>query len=336
MTTLLTGASGFLGAHTAAALLARGERVRALVRTPSRLADALSPLGLDVGDDRLDVVAGDMTDEAAVRRAVEGCDAVVHAAATYSFRRRDAAAMTDQNTRGTLTVLGAALDAGVGHALHVSSTVALTRPGGHVLDGSSPVGDGMGAYSRSKVASEKVARALQDQGAPVSVINPGGILGPHDPYVGETDAIVRQVLRDRLPVWPRGTLQWVDVRDAAAVLAALLDHAPGGRWMIPGETMRTPHTLLRELTGRRLPARVLPAGAVAALATPGYLTGWSVLPGEVEGIRIWGCANSVDDTATTATLGLTARPQRESVADTVRWLVEAGQLTPRQAGDLAP
>ena len=57
MTTLLTGASGFLGAHTVAALLERGERVRAFVRTPSKLASALAPLGLSPDDDRIEVVA---------------------------------------------------------------------------------------------------------------------------------------------------------------------------------------------------------------------------------------------------------------------------------------
>ena len=70
MTTLLTGASGFLGAHTVAALLERGERVRAFVRTPSKLASALTPLGLSVDDDRIEVVAG--ADDRRRRRAERG------------------------------------------------------------------------------------------------------------------------------------------------------------------------------------------------------------------------------------------------------------------------
>lgn len=332
MTTLITGASGFLGAHTTAALLDAGEDVRAYVRTPAKLDAALSPLGLSADDDRIDVVSGDMTDAEVVARAAQGCSAVVHAAATYSFRRRDAERMRQANVRGTEVVLRAGVDAGAAHVIHVSSTVALTRPGGHVLDGTSPLGDGLGPYSRSKVDSEVVARAMQDDGAPVSVMNPGGVIGPHDPYLGESDEIVQQVLRGRLPVWPRGSLQWVDVRDAAATVVALLRGEPGRRWMVPGETFTRPHALLSTVTGRRLRAPVAPAGLVAAVATPGYLTGWPFLPGAVEGIRIFGCANSVDASATTQELGVTARPLLESLEDTVQWLAEAGHVSVRQAG----
>ncbi len=333
MTTLLTGASGFLGAHTVAALLERGERVRAFVRTPSRLASALAPLGLDVEDDRIEVTdGGDMTDPAAVRAAVAGCDAVVHAAATYSFRRSDRTAMMRDNTAGTEAVLGAARDAGCRVAVHVSSTVALARPGGVTLDHRSPLGPGHGPYSDSKVASERIARRMQEAGDPVTIVNPGGVVGPHDPYLGETNEVVVQVLQGRQPVFPRGRQQFVDVRDVAAVIVAALDHAPGGRHLVPGHDFEVPHEALRRVTGRRLPVRTLPAGLVAGLATPGYLTGWSFLPGSVEGVRISACRNSVDAAQTTADLGVSAREQDEALTDTVRWLVEAGHVPAKLAG----
>jgi dihydroflavonol-4-reductase len=335
VTTLLTGASGFLGAHTLAVLLESGDRVRAYVRTPSKLGAALSPLGLSVDDERIDVVRGDMTDGQAVRRAVEGCEYVVHAAATFSYQRRDAESMRRDNAEGAGAVLRAARDAGA-HAVHVSSTVALTRPGGHVLDGASPLGPGFGPYSGSKVASERVARDLQEEGAAVSIVNPGGILGPHDPYLGESDATIAAILKGRLPTWPRGALQWVDVRDVAAVVVALRGHRPGGRWLIPGENITTPHEGLRVVTGRRLPCVSVPARLAAALSMPGYVTGWSFVPGAVEGVRIIGCANTVDASATTHELGVTARPLTESLRDTVRWLVEAGHVSAKQAGKAAP
>src|SRR6476659_8710937 len=86
-TVLLTGASGFLGVHTVQHLLDSGHRVRAFVRTPARLAASLRPLGLDASDSRIEVAQGDITDPASVSAAVDGCDSVVHAAATYSFKR---------------------------------------------------------------------------------------------------------------------------------------------------------------------------------------------------------------------------------------------------------
>ena len=332
-TVLLTGASGFLGVHTVQHLLDAGHDVRALVRTPRRLRDHLRPLGVD--DARLDVIEGDMTSVPAVREAVAGCDAVIHAAATYSFRRSDARTMEHDNVTGTRAVLEAAAEAGCRNAVHVSSTVALVRPGGAPVDERSPLGPGMGPYSRSKVASERVARGMQDAGAPVTVVNPGGILGPHDPYLGESNDTVVQILKGRIPAWPKGRLQYVDVRDCAAALVAAAGQEPGRRFIVPGETVTSLHPLLRTLTGRRLPVATLPAGRVAPAALPGYLTGWSMLPGTVEGVRIVGCGNQVDDSASSVALGLTARPLRESLADTVRWLVSAGHVSRKEAGKLA-
>ena len=333
---LLTGASGFLGAHTVQHLLQAGHRVRAFVRTPSRLDDALRPLGLSTEDERIEVAQGDMTDPTSVRAAVTGCDSMVHAAATYSFRRRDRHTMLRDNTAGTRAVLEAGRDAGCRTLVHVSSTVALTRPGGVTLDGSSPLGPGFGPYSESKVASEQIARDLQAAGAPVTIVNPAGVLGPHDPYLGESNEVVLQLLQGKLPVFPRGRAPYVDVRDTAAVLTAAVDHAPGGRYLVPGETVASLHSLLREITGRRLPVLFLPPSVARAATWPGYASGLGFLPGAIEGVRITACANTVDATQTTQDLGVQARPLRESLTDTVQWLVTSGHLPAGLAGKAAP
>jgi nucleoside-diphosphate-sugar epimerase len=331
-TVLLTGASGFLGTHTLKRLLDDGHRVRAFVRTPSKLAANLLPLGVELEDSHIEVAEGDMTSTSAVRTAVEGCDAVVHTAATFSFKRRDGERMTLENSQGTRLVLEAGAEAGAGPLVHVSSTVALVRPGGAVIDHTSPLGTGPGPYAASKVASEAVARELQEAGAPVTIVNPGGIVGPHDPYLGENNDAIAQLLRNRTPAWPRGSLQYVDVRDVAAVLSAAVSHEPGGRFLVPGHNVADPPAELRRLTGRRLPAPLLPAGLLAAAAMPGFLTGWPFLPGAVEGIRVVACANPADASATTAALGVEARPLDEALRDTVRWLAEAGHITAKQAG----
>src|SRR5687768_6393886 len=117
---MVTGASGFLGIHILQRLLAEGHRVRAFVRRPARLRENLALLGLDPGDPRIDVVAGDMTEAAAVREAASGSDQAVHAAATFSYRRRDAERMRRENKAGTTTVLDAAIDAGCTGIVHVS------------------------------------------------------------------------------------------------------------------------------------------------------------------------------------------------------------------------
>lgn len=327
---LVTGASGFLGLHVLQRLLERGDRVRAFVRTPAKLRQHLPLVGVDPDDPSVEIAVGDMTDPAAVAEAVAGCDRVVHAAATFSYRRRDAERMLRENRTGTSTVLDAAIDAGCTGIVHVSSIVALLRPGA-TLDHRSPLGLTLGPYTHSKVESERVARDRQDAGAPVAIVNPGAILGPHDPYLGVSDEVVRDILRGRLPTWPRGGMQWVDVRDTAAVAVAALER-PGGRYLVPGENVTLPHEILRTVTGRRLPAVRLPLSAALPVLKVGYATEWSFLPHAVEGSRVIALDTRVDHSATVDELGIRGRSLEESMRDTVRWLAEAGHISTRAAG----
>jgi dihydroflavonol-4-reductase len=327
---LLTGASGFLGIHLVQRLLDEGHQVRAFVRTPAKLRQHLAMLGLDPHAPSLEIASGDMTDPAAVRDAAAGCDAAVHAAATFSYRRHDAERMRRDNTLGTSTVLDAAIDAGCTSVVHVSSIAALLRPGA-TLDHRSPLGVSLGPYTGSKVESERVARDRQASGAPVAIVNPGAILGPHDPYLGESDQVVRDILRGRLPTWPRGGLQWVDVRDVAEVVVAALGR-PGRRYLVPGETVTLPHEVLRTVTGRRLPAVSVPLGVALPVLQLGYTTGWSLLPHAIEGSRLIATDTRVDFSATVEDLGVRGRSLEESVRDTVRWLAEAGHISTRAAG----
>ena len=324
-TVLLTGASGFLGAHTLVRLLEAGHRVRAFVRTPAKLDAALAPLGIpDVeGDDRIEVIQGDMTHASDVQRAVAEVDRVVHAAAIYSFKRSDRDAMVEGNVHGTRLVLDAAVSAGCERIVHVSSTVALNRRGGHVLRHDSPLGEGFGPYSDSKVASEKVARQAQDAGKPVSIVNPAGVIGPHDPYLGESNTVIRDCVRGKLAAWPQGSMTYVDVRETADVLVAAVENDENGRWLVPGTDVTGPHAAVREATGRTIRCVTVPTKVAVAATLPGYLTGWRALPGEVEGIRITGCANPTDASATIAQFGVRPRPLVDSVRDTLAWLRES-------------
>lgn len=327
---MLTGASGFLGNHILQRLLDEGHSVRALVRTPAKLSANLAALGVDPDDRRIEVVQGDMTDAASVREALKGADQAIHAAATFSYRRRDADAMVQQNKVGAQTVLDAAIDAGCTGIVHVSSIVALLRRR-TTMDHRSPLGETLGPYTGSKVESERIARERQEAGAPVAIINPGGIIGPHDAYLGESNESIRDVLKGKLPTWPRGHMQWVDVRDTAAVAVAALGH-PGGRYLIPGENVTLPHEPLREVTGRRLPAVAVPVSVAMPVLQLGYRTGWSFLPHAAEGAKVIGLDTKVDASATVDGLGIQGRSLTESMADTVRWLVEAGHISAKQAG----
>ena len=328
---LLTGGSGFLGSHVLHRLLDDGHRVRALVRSPAKLRENLTLLQVDPHDPRIEVVPGDMTDPAAAREAASGCDRAIHAAATFSYRRANAERMLGENKLGTITVLDAAIEAGCTGIVHVSSTVALLRPGA-TLNHESPLGVTLGPYTQSKVDSERVARERQEAGAPVAIVNPGGILGPHDPYLGESNQTIRDIVRGRLPTWPRSSgFQWVDVRDTAAVVVAALDR-PGRRYLVPGETVTLPHETLRAVTGRNLPAMRMPLTAVLPVLRIGYRTGWPFLPHAVEGSRVIALDTRVDYAATVDDLAISGRPLAESLRDTLRWLAEAGHISRRSLG----
>jgi dihydroflavonol-4-reductase len=257
MQVLVTGGTGFIGCHTVAALLAHGHQVRLLVRDRQRIPSALGPLGIT----RVDAAVGDVTNPATVEAAMRGCQAVVHAAAVYSWDPRRAAVMAHTNPTGTDIVLGTAHRHGLDPIMYVSSVGVFWPTTTARLTAGSPLGAGIGPYTRSKLAAEKVARGYQQAGAPVVVTYPAGVLGPHDPHLSDTVRVIRDLLRGRLPVLPRGRLPLVDVREVAALHAAVLRPGRGARRYLlagPAVEMVDLAALLGELTGRRLPQTTAP------------------------------------------------------------------------------
>lgn len=337
MKVLVTGGTGFVGSHSVLALLEAGHEVRMLVRAPDRIARALDPLGVEAPEHAV----GEMTDAEAVRRALEGCDAVLHAANVFSFDVRDVARMQQANRRGTEVVLTTAQQLGLDPIVHVSSYVALL-PSDEPLRPDSPLGEPNVPYARSKVEAERVARDLQRSGAPVVITRPGMVWGPNDPHLGETATLARDILRGRVPTRVSGGLPVVDVRDVAAVHAAVIEADRGPRsYLATGEFVPFARLfeLMRAVTGRRLPAapaapaRILLAGGAIAEALQRVLP--FRLPMNREGL--WSVINGRpgDDSLTREELGVTFRPPAEAIGDTVRWLYEAGHIGARQAGRAA-
>lgn len=332
----VTGGTGFVGAHSVAAIVRAGHRVRLLVRDPAAVDAALTPLGIPPG--AVEVVVGDVLDEATVARAVRGADAVLHSASVYSFDPRARREMSRTNEAGTEVVLAAARAAGVGRTVYVSSVGALFPSRREPLHAGSPVGSTREPYLASKAAAERVARRHQADGVPVAITYPPALLGPHDPRLGDQTARLRDALRGLLPIWPTGGFPLGDVRDTAALHAALVAGAGPGRYFGPNHYLSTRDYVrtLRTTTGRALPAVHLPA---RALLPVGVLAGlaqrvwpWHI-PVEYGAIHTCFCATRVSETAPTG--GVSARPIAETFADTVAWLHRAGQLGVRAAGRLA-
>src|SRR4029450_6478324 len=162
MRVLITGGTGFVGSHTVAAVVRAGHDVRLLVRRPKRVNPELATFGLQAAD----IVTGDVLDAGSVEVAVDGCDAVIHAAALYSMDPREGRKALATNRRATEIVLQAAVRARLDPIVHVSSYVALL-PSRDVLGPDSPLGVVGPAYPRSKAAAGVGGRRPQGAGAPV-------------------------------------------------------------------------------------------------------------------------------------------------------------------------
>lgn len=253
MTTLVTGATGFLGSRLARLLVARGEPVRALVRATSdrrRLAEL-----------PIDYAVGDVTDRASVERALDGARRVFHAAALYELGTKDPARMERINVGGTKNVLDAAAEREL-DAVHVSSVVALGPTGSRPADethwsGTAP----RSAYEATKRAAHEHARTLAKVGAKVRIALPVTIYGPDDPsLVGLAHrALARGLFR--VGAFADHEMSMVHVDDCAEGLRLIAEHGEDGAEYILSErvvTFRAWFDVAARAAGRRPPAFFVP------------------------------------------------------------------------------
>jgi dihydroflavonol-4-reductase len=321
-TAFVTGASGFVGANLARALIDRGWRVRALVR-----GDAPSLAGLAVERVRGDLFAPALAD------AMRGCDALFHVAATYSLWHRDRHAVMRANVDGTRSVLAAARAARVPRTVHTSSVAALgVRADGAPADETyqSPPDRLIGAYKRSKYLGEQEVRRAVDAGQDVVIVNPTTPVGPWDAKPTPTGEIVVRFLTGRMPAYVDTGLNVVDVRDVAAGHVLAYERgATGERYILGNEnlTLRALLDRLAAITGRHAPRLRLPRFIPLAYAALGeyVLAPVGVRPDvALDGVRM--AKQRMYSTAAKAVreLGLPQSSVSDALADAVAWFHEHG------------
>jgi dihydroflavonol-4-reductase len=306
MPTLVTGATGFLGGHLVAALQERGDQVRALVRTPA----AAERLGVEV-------VAGDITDVEAVRRATAGCDQVFHLAGVVSHDSRDLARMRAVNVDATRTLL-AAVDPGA-RVVHVSSVAAVgpaTSPTARANE-EQPFPAAMASlpYATTKHEGELVALEAAAAGVDVVIANPAFLLGPGDVHRISTwpvDAYLSGKLRVRTP----GGLAFTDARDIAAGLILLGEQGRAGErtLLVNPEgnlSWQAFFALVGQVGAKKRLMISLPAG-VAALGS--RIVPSPVSAGEIRAAGHWWF---YDGSKAERELGFRCRPIADTVADTI-------------------
>ena len=225
---LVTGGTGFVGAHVVRALLSRGRSVRCLVRPASRLSNLE---GLPV-----EIVRGDIGDRPGLDAAVRGAEVVYHCAADYRLYARHPGEIYAANVEGTENVLSASAAAGVRTIVYTSSVATLApRRDGTPADEThiAAEGDVIGHYKRSKVLAERVALRHAARGLPVVVVNPSTPVGELDVKPTPTGRIVADFLRRRMPAYVDTGLNVVDVRDVAlGHLLAAEKGRPGERYIL--------------------------------------------------------------------------------------------------------
>ncbi|NUP08662.1 MAG: NAD-dependent epimerase/dehydratase family protein [Polyangiaceae bacterium] len=223
MTVVVTGASGHVGAALVRALLARGEQVRAVVRSDVRAIE-----GLDVERKRLDV-----TDADAVSEAIRGARVVYHAAARLTLEAEHDPLADEVNVAGTRNVLAACRRHGVERLVHFSTVHALGREGGALID------EGAGLpYERSKAAAERDVVAAAKSDLDAVIVSPCAVIGPYDHKPSYMGRVLLMLARGLLPAVVHGGQSWVDVRDiASSAIAAAERGRRGERYILSGHWM---------------------------------------------------------------------------------------------------
>ncbi|AWS47199.1 SDR family NAD(P)-dependent oxidoreductase [Streptosporangium sp. 'caverna'] len=336
MRVLVTGASGFIGSHAVAALLADGHKPLLLVRNPEKTRKVLAELGVV---EPVSLHEADIRDATAVRSGLEQCDAVIHAAAEIGVVSQvgDSAGT---NVAGLKNVLGQAVELGLDPIVHISTIGVFVPPAGPVITTESPLSAPRNDYGRTKVLGERYARHLQDQGMPITIVYPAGVIGPYQPSLDTLMEGLRAGLEQGWPITSGGA-GVVDVRDLAVVLARCVEPGRGPRrFMLGGHylTWAQLADVCDEVTGGRcrrfrVPPTVL-RGAAAALDAVKLIKRINY-PLTRDAVEMMVTMVRTYDTPTLEALGVELRPVQETIADSLRWLAQEGHLSPVKVGRLA-
>jgi nucleoside-diphosphate-sugar epimerase len=268
----VTGGTGFIGGAVVRQLRARGDDVVALVRNPAKGA-ALEELGCTL-------VPGDLNDEPAIRSGMEGCDAVIHAAAVYEvgIPASERRSMREANVGGTERVLGAALEAGIPKVVYVSTVGVFGNTHGRVVDETyeNPADNFTSEYEKTKWEAHQVAKRLIGEGLPCVIVQPGGVYGPGDESA--TGRLLDQFLEGKMPLIPFPDLGicLTHVEDiAAGILLGLDKGKPGEAYVISGPvtTVREAIGVVAAETGRKAPKHAMPTALMKLMTPFGALVG---------------------------------------------------------------
>ena len=320
MRILVTGATGFLGAHLVPRLLAEGHQVRGIGRT--KPGPALKGA---------EFIQADLKDADAVGRALDGVDAVYHLAGLVSFDPKDARKMYALHVDATRSLLGQLRERKIGRLILASTSgaIAVSKEARiHTEDDPYPVEVvGRWPYYASKIFEEQMTTEYcRKHGIPLVIMNPSLLLGPGDDRLSSTWTVAKFLSRD-IPSMPNGGMSFVDVRDAAAAFHAALTKGElyGRHLMGVNMSLEEFYERLSRMTGVPAPPLKLPK-ALNVFGSQ-LLEKWadmrgvkpSLVPQEVEiGEHFF----YFDSAKAERELGFVARDPHETLHDTVSYILE--------------
>jgi len=326
MTTLVTGAAGFLGSHVARQLVARGDDVRVLVRASSSNR-AISDLSLEY-------VTGDLRDAGSLERAMNGVQRVFHVAADYRLWAKNPQEIYDSNVGGTKNLLEAAKRAGVGQLIYTSTvaTIAVDRPELPNEFTEAKLEEMIGHYKRSKWMAEQEVLKAAKEGFPAIVAMPTTPVGPWDWKPTPTGKIILDFLNGKMPGYVDTGLNFVGVEECAAGHLLVSEKGKiGERYLLGAENLTLKEVLdtLARITGLRAPGMKIPHSVALGVA---YVeSAFSRLLGKepgipVEGVKIARHKMFVDASRARRELGFQPGPVAAALERAVRWYQENGYV----------
>ena len=330
MTTLVTGAAGFLGSHVARQLVARGDDVRVLMRASSNNR-AISDLSLEY-------VTGDLRDAGSLERAMKDVKRVFHVAADYRLWARRPQEIYDSNVGGTKNLLAAAKNAGVEQLIYTSTvaTIAVDRPNLPDESTDAKLEEMIGHYKRSKWMAEQEARQAAKAGLPVIIAMPTTPVGPWDWKPTPTGKIILDFLNGKMPGYVETGLNFVGVEECAAGHLLVSERGKvGERYLLGGENLTLKELLdtLARMTGLSAPTMKIPHGVALGVA---YVeSAFSRLVGKepqipVEGVKIAQHKMFVDCSRAKKELGFQPGPVAAALERAVGWYQANGYVKPRR------
>lgn len=260
----VTGVTGHIGINMVHALIKQGYQLNIIYRNPEKIK-ILDGLALKKKQ-------GDILNTPFLINAFAGMDAVVHLAGVISIDGEPDGSVMKTNVEGTRSVVSACLKNKIKKLVHFSSVHALKY--NHlspVVNENSPYADSQSfSYDYSKALGELEIIKGIEQGLDAYILNPTGVIGPHDYFNARTGELFIKLFTGKMPALIYGGFDWVDVRDVINAAIFILENgAPSRRYLLAGNfaEFKKVASLCEEISGVRSPRFILPIG-LASLGLP--------------------------------------------------------------------